>query len=57
MSDEELVKLLKAIQAMVLVPYPFKTVEANDARLHLVMALGEIHGRAAKALADFGEAK
>ena len=52
MTNDELAKLLKAIEAMALVPYPFP----EDDRAYdvaLTFALGQIAGLANKAVADF----
>ena len=42
MTDDELVKMLKAAQAVALIPYPFADRTVHNP--HLVMALGEIIG-------------
>jgi len=49
MSDAELVRLLEAVMAVAMTPYPWPTgATANDDRL--VFALGQIAGIASKAI-------
>ena len=49
MTDDELVKLLKGIQSLALVPYPWpREAHVNDGVL--VAALGEIAGIASRAI-------
>lgn len=51
MTDDELAKLLTAIGALCLVPYPFPP--GSNHNEHLVIALGEIHGIVRKAIHNF----
>lgn len=44
MSDEELIKLLRAIKALALVPYPFPETSADARRARLIGTLGLIAG-------------
>lgn len=50
MSDEQIIRILKVIRGLALLPYPFPDDGANDPSLAL--ALGEIAGRATRAISD-----
>lgn len=53
MTNAQLVALLLAIRGLALVPYPFAD-DGVDRDPRLVLALGEIAGRAMRALSDTG---
>ena len=55
MTDDEHVKLLRAIRELALVPYRYADGANNDP--HLVMALGQIAGLASAVISNFTDRK
>lgn len=52
MGNEKMVALLSAIRDLAMLPYPFPDNDGVDRDPRLILALGEIAGRAMRALSE-----